>query len=1111
MRRRKDRIDYYQLHTKGIITRKRSSEQVDDTELSQLVEELSLNDSKMEAIVVEMETFWEDISDYLQENVLSSSLRIDDIDKLIGRICELRSNYRKKVKEAQRCMEDFDSRYGKSHEKLMESIKCYINEANDLKHKHRVQDYVSAQEKKLNGEKRLRFMLDGVNRSLDELELQLEVELDELSDDEIQLKNDEFPEMRKKLIAVNTKISQLADKDGGEADDTMQRYEIIYKLMSSFEKDLKSLVVKREIGKEKLFKESKLNIKLGKFKDFDSCLDIYTFQDDFEKLYLRTIPKRLLPDMLKNNHLDNPALLTVKSVDDIDEIWARLKQRYGDPKIMLAKKLEQINNLDNVWKYKNCEKISDCLNKIINLLKDLLKLAKKHRIEAKLFHGDALDRIYQKIGDVRVTKWLDDTCDDELENEALWNKLIEFLEKESKIQQKKMLLWHKTETFERTRDDKKPERGGRVHHAAQDVERKENLQCSICDATGHFSVSGNDGTKLIQYFACEKFALMTPQQRFNSLKNKGLCFQCLLPGALSWEGKHRYGNCLKEFACQHPEHDKYTRKKHVLVCEEHKDTDLNKELLQKYKEKCILRHRSAALPDFSKNIQLTFYYKTESTSATKRLKESRNEDTINDHGIYQLQTIQIKGQSYNIFYDTGCADFVSKKSAIDRIGERAALECEGPMTIGGVGNLKMTTPHGIYTVRLPLRNGGDALMTGMCLEEITATFPAYPLKGKVTDDIKKAYHSEGGNVKDLPKLPAVVGGSVDFMIGIKYLRYHPKQIFQLPSGLTIYESVFAGIDGNGVIGGPHELFSEIERQLNFSSGYNQMTYFSEQLKLYQQGFDVNPDISKLGFSNDCFYNFDGNLDIHLNKCIKQHNDCEEAGTLISYRCVKCRNCVDCKNHDALEEVSIREEIEQDLINKSVIVDEANRVTVASLPFTHDPNARLTPNRHKALKVLRQQVKKLNKSPKDRLDVVTSEGKLQSLGHVEYVSNLTIEQQEMLDRNTVKNYIPWRSVWKVNSLSTPCRLVFDASQPTDSGYSLNDIIAKGRNNMNRLQEILIRWFGHQVGFHTDIHKMYNSVKLIPNEWCFQRYLWVDELDPAGEVHEKVIKTLIYGVK
>ena len=42
-------------------------------------------------------------------------------------------------------------------------------------------------------------------------------------------------------------------------------------------------------------------------------------------------------------------------------------------------------------------------------------------------------------------------------------------------------------------------------------------------------------------------------------------------------------------------------------------------------------------------------------------------------------------------------------------------------------------------------------------------------------------------------------------------------------------------------------------------------------------------------------------------------------------------------------------------------------------------------------------------------------------------------------------------------------------------------------------------------------MYNTVKLHPDHWTLQRYLWQEELDPTKIPKEKVIKTLIYGIK
>ena len=59
--------------------------------------------------------------------------------------------------------------------------------------------------------------------------------------------------------------------------------------------------------------------------------------------------------------------------------------------------------------------------------------------------------------------------------------------------------------------------------------------------------------------------------------------------------------------------------------------------------------------------------------------------------------------------------------------------------------------------------------------------------------------------------------------------------------------------------------------------------------------------------------------------------------------------------------------------------------------------------------------------------------------------------------------------------------------------------------------MICWPIHKIGFHTDINKIYNSVKLVEDYWCLQWYIWQKDFDSRKLSEEKVIKTLIYGVK
>ena len=88
-------------------------------------------------------------------------------------------------------------------------------------------------------------------------------------------------------------------------------------------------------------------------------------------------------------------------------------------------------------------------------------------------------------------------------------------------------------------------------------------------------------------------------------------------------------------------------------------------------------------------------------------------------------------------------------------------------------------------------------------------------------------------------------------------------------------------------------------------------------------------------------------------------------------------------------ISMKEEVEQDVIGRSVSVDIENKVTIASLPFIDDPFLQLGPNRDRAMSVYLCQLRKLNKDIKSKEEVITSEMRLQTLGHVEYMKNLCI--------------------------------------------------------------------------------------------------------------------------
>ena len=226
----------------------------------------------------------------------------------------------------------------------------------------------------------------------------------------------------------------------------------------------------QELDKEDAFKLSKLNIKLPKFNGHDSVMDFFTFKSTFNKLHSRDVPTRMMPDLIKNNYLDGSALLRVKDLDEIEEIWTRLKDAFGDPKTMLNRKLEEVKNIN-----------------ITNLL------------------------LYYQF-----------------------------------------------------------------------------------------------------------------------------CYQCLLPGADARKGRHADGMCQRDFVCKHENHNRYKRKMHVLLCEQHKDLPANQELLEQYKKRCILKETTIELPSFSKDIKLAFpTYGPKTTVGSSMVVEKE----IKENAIYQLDGV----------------------------------------------------------------------------------------------------------------------------------------------------------------------------------------------------------------------------------------------------------------------------------------------------------------------------------------------------------------------------------------------------------------------------------------------------------------------------------------
>jgi len=108
--------------------------------------------------------------------------------------------------------------------------------------------------------------------------------------------------------------------------------------------------------------------------------------------------------------------------------------------MLLSKKLSELTTVDTSWRTNDSSKIIDSLSKIVNIIKDLILLAKQHKIENELFYGNSLHDFYKLLGNQRMMRWLSSSCDDPKTGEEQWLQLIKFIEKDIKVHQQKLII-----------------------------------------------------------------------------------------------------------------------------------------------------------------------------------------------------------------------------------------------------------------------------------------------------------------------------------------------------------------------------------------------------------------------------------------------------------------------------------------------------------------------------------------------------------------------------------------------------------------------------------------------------------------------------------------------
>ena len=570
------------------------------------------------------------------------------------------------------------------------------------------------------------------------------------------LSDHEVLDLRKKEDSLSTELREILDKIssliqyvvpcGKVADDlrneVLLMQDDVSSLTDDFLKKVHKTIIDRDISEKKLKNAAGLNIQIPKFKGYLSEMNIYTLRTEFKKLIEPELQKSLWADYLKKNCLAGPALNLVSNMEDIDLIWAKLIEVYGNHQLLLQNKLGSLSKFSNLESVTDDEKIAFVLASVLNTMEDLRKLAEEYDLTAELYYGGGLQRVLDLIGKDRERRFIRKTVQTNLKNDQKWIRLVEFLKGELREREAYILSEKSRKPLKKSdskksdlkiKDDSKNVDSGHKgdssrHFPNNQVPPFTKCKCMICGSEEDHVLSYDANQKpYVSYVACQKFVDMTCKERDKFLFSKKWCSKCLMPG-VKFGSPH---DCDQKFLCT----QKYLRKsdnteqpcsKHVLVCPYHCDDPANKQLLEKYRKDILLK---GSFFDFSKKVTIGF----------SEVYEVECSDSDHMRGVFEFQTIVVApGVEANNFYDNGCGGMVARKGFVDKLAliGRATLIRACEVSMDGVNGQTSVAPHGIWSIRLRMKNGKDAVMIGAVVDAITAPFPKYPL-GKVEEDIHR--------------------------------------------------------------------------------------------------------------------------------------------------------------------------------------------------------------------------------------------------------------------------------------------------------------------------------------------------------------------------------------
>ncbi|XP_045511117.1 uncharacterized protein LOC123706034 [Colias croceus] len=227
--------------------------------------------------------------------------------------------------------------------------------------------------------------------------------------------------------------------------------------------------------------------------------------------------------------------------------------------------------------------------------------------------------------------------------------------------------------------------------------------------------------------------------------------------------------------------------------------------------------------------------------------------------------------------------------------------------------------------------------------------------------------------------------------------------------------------------------------------------------------------------------------------VSMHAGCNEDELLKRFWEIEAEPCL--ASHKIM---TIEEKACEDIFERTTKRDREGRYIV-DLPFRPEEKHEFGDTRSVAVQRLRSLEKRFkNIELKNNYTQVLKEYLL--LGHMEKVQ----EDSEETRRRSV--WLPHHAVVRPDKSTTKTRVVFNASDRSANGISLNDTLMVGPRLQPELRHIIMRWRLHPICLIADIIKMYRQVKLKREHTDYHRIVWRDD---NNEIQDYRLLTVTFG--